>query len=88
MKIEKFEKLLASLHEQTYNKIKTSINPIQDVVFWSYSQMGGGGRGANRSPLPNISHTYSTMMKLAADIPYPKKIQKIYESSDILLEFY
>ena len=41
-----------------------------------------GWRGAKRPPLPKICHTYSTMMKLGTIIPYPKKIQKIYESRD------
>ena len=48
----------------------------------------GWGEGAKRSPLPKISHTYSTMMKPVTVIPYPKEIQKIYESRDIPLEFY
>ena len=29
---------------------------------------------------PKICHTYPTMVKLGTVIPYPKKIQKIYES--------
>ena len=37
--------------------------------------------------LPKICHTYPTMMKLGKVIPYQKKIQKIYESSDTPLEF-
>ena len=45
---------------------------------------GGGGK---KAPLPKICHTYPTMMKLGTVIPYPKKIQKIYESRDTLLEF-
>ena len=40
--------------------------------WWERSQKGPS--------LPKISHTYSTMMKLGTDIPYLKKIQKIYES--------
>ena len=38
-------------------------------------------------PLPKICHTYPTVMKLGTVIPYPKKIQKIYESRDTPLEF-
>ena len=38
-------------------------------------------------PIPNICHTYPTKMKLGTVIPYLKKIQKIYESRDTLLEF-
>ena len=45
---------------------------------------GGGGE---KALLPQICHTYPTMIKLGADIPYRKKIQKIYELRDTLLEF-
>ena len=41
---------------------------------------GGGGPPGKKSPLPEICHTYPTMMKLSTVIPYLKKIQKIYES--------
>ena len=47
----------------------------------------GWGGGAKTFPLPKICHTYSTMVKLGIVIPYPKKIQKIYESRDTPLEF-
>ena len=42
---------------------------------------------AKRAPLPKICHTDPTMMKLVTVIPYPKKIQKIYDSHDTPLEF-
>ena len=48
---------------------------------------GGGGGGSKRSPLSKIFHTYPSMMKLGTGIPYLKKIQKIYELRDTLLEF-
>ena len=48
---------------------------------------GWGGEGGKKAPLPKICHRYPTMMKLSTGIPYPKKIQKIYESQDIPLEF-
>ena len=38
-------------------------------------------------PPPKICHKYPTMMKLGTVIRYLKKIQKIYESRDTLLEF-
>ena len=44
----------------------------------------GEGRGAK---MAKICLTYPAMMKLGTVIPYPKKIQKIYESRDTLLEF-
>ena len=33
------------------------------------------------------AHAYPTMMKLSTLIPYPKKIQKLYESRGIPFEF-
>ena len=59
------------------------LNPIQDGPFWGCLRMGQ----AKSTPIPKISHAYSTMMKLGIVIPYPKKIQKIDESRDTLLEF-
>ena len=60
-----------------------NLNPIQDGLFRGCSRMGGG----KKIPLPKICHTYPTAMKLDTVIPYPKKIQKIYESRDKPLEF-
>ena len=48
---------------------------------------GWWGWGGGKVPLPKFCHTYPTMMKLDTVIPYPKKIQKIYESRDTPLEF-
>ena len=45
------------------------------------------GWGAKKAPLPKICYTYPTMMKLGTVIPYLKKMQKIYKSSDTPLEF-
>ena len=64
--------------------IRLLFNPIQDGLFRGCSRMGGSLFG---SPLFKICHTYPTMMKLGTVIPYPKKIQKLYESRDITLEF-
>ena len=44
--------------------------------------------GGKKAPVPEICHTYPTMMKLGTVIPYPKKIQKMYESRDILLDIF
>ena len=46
----------------------------------------GWGKG-KRPPFPKICQTYPTMMKLGTVIPYPKKIQEIYESRDTPPEF-
>ena len=45
------------------------------------------GWGRQKAPLPEICHTYPTMMKPGTVIPYLKKIKKIYESCDTPLEF-
>ena len=58
-------------------------NPIQDGLFRGNSQIGE----TKKPLLPNICHTYPTMMKLGTVVPYLKKIQKIYESHNTLLEF-
>ena len=44
-------------------------------------------RGAKRPLVQKIYHIYPTMKNLGAIIPYPKKIQKIYESRDTTFEF-
>ena len=44
--------------------------------------------GAFCPPPPSkICHTYPTIMKLGTDIPYLRKIQKMYKSRDTFLEF-
>ena len=73
-----------SSFSESLNKQNFYISPIQDMLFWGCSRIGGGQKAP---PLPKICHTYPTMMKLGAVIPYPKKIQKIYESRDTPLEF-
>ena len=40
------------------------------------------GWGIQKDSLPKIYHIYPKMMELGTDIPYLKKIQKIYESRD------
>ena len=47
----------------------------------------GGGEGGKKTPLIKICHTYPAMLKRGTGIPYPKKIQKIYESRETPLEF-
>ena len=60
-------------------------------VFLDLFRMGffgaAHGWGPKRSSLLKICHTYPTMMKLGTVIPYLKKIQKLYETRDALLEF-
>ena len=52
-----------------------------DRPFRGCSRMGGGQKGPHRK----ICHMYPVMMKLDIVTPYPKKIQKTYKSSDMLL---
>ena len=47
----------------------------------------GLGEGAKRSTLPKTCYTYPAMMKFDTVIPYLKKIQKLYESREALLQF-
>ena len=77
-------KYLNVLHDNRTQKQLHYI--IQDGLFRGCSRMGEGG-GQKGPPLPKICHTYSTMIKLGTDIPYLKKIQKIYESRDTLRKF-
>ena len=53
-------------------------------IFGAAHRKGGG---AKRPPLPNICHTYPTMIKLGTVIPYLKEIQKLYESRDTTPDF-
>ena len=46
-----------------------------------------GWERAQKGPLPKNCHTHVAIIKLGTVIPYLKKIQKIYESCDTLLEF-
>ena len=62
-----------------------SLNPNQDGLFQAADRWGVWE--AKRPPLPKICRTYPTMMKLGTVISYLKKIQKLYESRDIPLEF-
>ena len=48
-------------------------------IFWAAHRWGGG---AKRPPLPNICHTYPTMMKFGTVIPNLRDIQKIHKSRD------
>ena len=53
---------------------------------WAFSGLLMDGGGGKKAPLPKISHTYITMMKLGTVIPCPKKIKKIYESRGTTLD--
>ena len=63
-----------------------NFNAIQDGIFCGCSRMAGG-RGAKMPPSPQNCHTYPTMMKFGIVVPYPKEIQKRYESRDTPLQF-
>ena len=61
-------------------------NPIQDGPFWVCSWMGVEEGGSQKSSLPKIV-THILQQQNLAVIPCPKKIQKIFESSDTPLAF-
>ena len=58
------------------------------IRFYDYKSNYIGINRAKGSPLPNICHTYTTMMKLGTVIPYLKKIQKIYQVHDTPPQFH
>ena len=59
--------------------------PLFRMGFFGASHGWGGPK---RPPVPKICPSYPTMMNLGTVIPYPKKIQKMYESGDTALAFY
>ena len=59
------------------------INPIRDGPFFGLLT----DEGAKKSFLPKICYLYHTMMKRGRVKHYLKKIQKILESRDTLLDF-
>ena len=50
-----------------YSEYGSDINPISGLLT---------DEGGQKGPLPEICHTYPTMMKLGTVIPHLKKIQK------------
>ena len=57
------------------------------MSFFGAAHRWGGGGGKKPPPPPKTYHTYPTMMKIGTVVPYPKKIQNIYESRDTPLDF-
>ena len=64
-----------------------NMEKYQPYSGWAFLGLLTDGGGPKRPPLPKTCQTYPTMMKLGTVIPYPKNIQKIYESRDTPLEF-
>ena len=64
------------LYQRTEIRIRKNkdIKPIQEGLFEGCSRMGGQSK--KKPPLPKISRTYPTMMKLDKVISYLKKISK------------
>ena len=56
-------------------------------LFGAADEWVGGKKNPLPSPFSKICNTSHTMMELGKVIPYLKKIQKVYESSGITLEF-
>ena len=71
----------------------TTSNSLKDVFSVNHIQVGsfqGCSQIAVQKcpfPFPKICHTYPTMMKLSAFIPYLTKIRNIYKSRDTLINF-
>ena len=63
--------------------VLVSLTLFRMGFFGAAHGWGGGKKG----PLPKICHTFPAVMKLGTVIPYPKKIQKIYELRDTPLAF-
>ena len=63
----------------------TALTLFRMGIFWAAPGLGGGP--PQKGPLLKICHTYPTIMKLGTVKLYLKKIKKIYESCDTLLEF-
>ena len=72
-----------SIPGATIKDVLHYINPVQDGAFSAHGQR----QQKSPHPLFKICHTYPAMMKPDTVIPYLKKIQKIYESRDTILEF-
>ena len=83
MKLVKLVVLFLTIHSY-FSFFLEHVNNAFEIIN---NALERGGGGAKRLPLPKICHTHPTMMKLGRVIPYPKKIQKIYESRDTPLEF-
>ena len=65
-----------------YNITKKTLKGALILFRMGFFRAAHGWGRPKRSPLPKIRHTYPTMMKVGTVIPYPKKIQKMYEPRD------
>ena len=81
MQIEVFSRILTNMSKQKL--------AISKLTLFRMDLFGAarGWEGGQKGPLPEISHTYPTVMKLGTVIPYLKKIQKIYKPRETPLAF-
>ena len=84
VKVQKMALLWSWLFTKCCLKILHDFNPVHDGPFFSGLLRGWGTKMV---PLPKICLKYHTVMTLSKVIPYLKKIQKIYKSCDVPLEF-
>ena len=64
-----------------------AFNPLALFSMGFFGAAHGEGGGGKKAPLSKICHTYLTMMKLGAVIPYLKKFQKLCKSPGTPFEF-
>ena len=81
------------VYQQTWVNCTTS-NYLINISFVNHIQVGSfrgcswiGVQKCSLPSLPKICHTYPTMMKLSAIIPYLTKIQNIFKLRDTPIKF-
>ena len=79
-----YEFILKNRRSDTPPKKFMALTLFRTGIFRTAHGWQGGQKAP---PLPEICHTYPTMMKLGTVTPYLKKIQKIYEPRDTPPEF-
>ena len=79
--------LPTSRYKNTNHTLHISVEILLTLFRMGFFGAAHGWEEGKKDPLTKICHTYPTMMKLGTVVPYPKKIQKIYESRETFLEF-
>ena len=85
MQITRTQTVLRECHDFCVQSHKLLLAGVFENFAFVFELLTYGGQKG--LPLPKISRTYPTMMKLSTVIPNLKKIQKIYESYDTPPDF-